>query len=39
MALGFYSTEGACWYPAQFYSRAMKRIRYYPALMNDEGEP
>ena len=39
LALGFYSTEGACWYPAQFYSRAMKRIRYFPALMNDEGEP
>jgi hypothetical protein len=38
-ALGFYATDGVCWYPSQFYSRAMKRIRYYPAILNDAGEP
>jgi hypothetical protein len=38
-ALDFYDSEGVAWYPAQFYSRAMKRIRYFPALLNDEGEP
>lgn len=38
-ALGFYSTEGACWNPAQFYARSMKRIRYFPAILNDAGEP
>ncbi len=38
-ALGYYDTLGECWYPAQFYARAMKRIRYYPAILNDAGEP
>lgn len=38
-ALGYYDSLGECWYPAQFYARAMKRIRYYPAVLNDAGEP
>ncbi len=38
-ALGYYDCLGECWYPAQFYARAMKRIRYYPAILDDNGEP
>ncbi len=38
-ALEMYDREGACWYPAQFYSRSMERIRYYPAVLNENGEP
>lgn len=38
-ALRMYDEEGACWYPAQFYRRSMERIRYYPAVLNEHGEP
>jgi len=38
-ALGYYDRLGECWYPAQFYARAMERIRFYPALPDENGEP
>jgi hypothetical protein len=37
--LANYDATGICWYPAQFYARAMERIRFYPAILNDAGEP
>lgn len=38
-ALGYYDTVPECNYPAQFYARSMERIRFFPALLNDQGEP
>lgn len=38
-ALGYYETVGECWYPAQFYARSFPRIRFYPAVLNEIGEP
>lgn len=38
-ALGFYDTCEVCWYPAQSYARIFQRIRFYPAILNDRGEP
>lgn len=37
-ALGYYDALGECWYPAQFYGRALARVRLYPALMQPDGE-
>lgn len=38
-ALGFYDTCEVCWYPAQSYARIFQRIRFFPAILNDRGEP
>lgn len=38
-AMRIYRTSGECWNPAQYYSRAMERIRYYPAIRDDRGVP
>ena len=38
-ALDTYDTVGECWYPAQFYARSMAKTRYFPAILNDRGEP
>lgn len=35
----YYDTVGECWYPSQFYARTMQRVRFYPAVLNDQGEP
>jgi len=37
-ALSWYDLLGECWYPAQFYGRALSRLRIYPALLEDDGE-
>lgn len=37
-ALGYYDSLGECWYPAQFYGRALARIRLYPAVVKPDGE-
>ncbi len=38
-AMRIYRTVGECWNPAQYYSRAMERIRYFPAMRNERGVP
>ncbi len=38
-AMLYYRSIGECWYPAQFYTRAMKRIRFYPAILDEKDEP
>lgn len=38
-ALECYDTVGECWYPAQFYARAMPMIRFYPAVLDERGDP
>src|SRR5258705_8365101 len=38
-ALGFYDTCEVCWYPAQSYAKIFQRIRFFPAILNDRGEP
>lgn len=38
LALARYQDVGECWYPAQFYARTMQRVRFYPALINDNGD-
>ncbi len=38
-ALAIYDTQGECASPAQYQSRAMERIRYHPAILNDQGIP
>jgi len=37
-ALSWYDLLGECWYPAQFYGRALSRLRLYPAIVKDDGE-
>lgn len=37
-ALSWYDLLGECWYPAQFYGRALSRLRLYPAELGDDGE-
>jgi hypothetical protein len=37
--MGYYRAVGECWNPAQYYSRAMERIRFYPAIRNERGIP
>ncbi len=34
-----YNTVGEAWNPAQYYARAMERIRFYPAVLNEKGVP
>ncbi len=34
-----YDDTGEVWNPAQFYARAMERIRFYPAMRSDRGDP
>lgn len=38
MALARYDDVGECWYPAQFYSRTMQKVRFYPGFKNEKGE-
>lgn len=38
-AMRVYETQGECANPAQYQGRAMERIRYYPALLNERGVP
>ena len=37
--MAYYRAVGECWNPAQYYSRAMERIRFYPAIRNERGIP
>ena len=37
-ALGYYESEGACWYPSQFYGRALSRLRLFVATVTPDGE-
>lgn len=37
-ALARYDDVGECWYPAQFYSRTMTRVRFFPAILDDKGD-
>ncbi len=34
-----YRTQGECANPAQYQGRAMERIRYYPAVLDEKGVP
>lgn len=38
-ALAYYENTGECWYPTQFYARSMPRIRFYPAILDERGDP
>lgn len=38
-ALTYYDTIGECWYPAQFYARSFPRIRFFPAILDEKGDP
>lgn len=37
-ALMYYDTVGECWYAAQFYARALSKIRLYAAKADEQGE-
>ncbi len=37
-ALARYDDVGECWYPAQFYSRSMQRVRFFPAVTDEKGD-
>lgn len=37
-AFGFYDTDGAAWYAAQFYSRALSKVRLFAGVKGDDGE-
>lgn len=37
-ALSFYQTVGEAWYAAQFYSRALSKLRIYAARRDENGE-
>ncbi len=37
-ALARYDDVGECWYPAQFYSRSMQRVRFFAATTDDKGD-
>lgn len=37
-ALTFYDTSGECWYAAQFYARAISKLRLYAAKVGENGE-
>ena len=37
--MNYYRSVGECWNPAQYFSRAMERIRFYPAIRNERGVP
>ena len=36
-ALARYDDVGECWYPAQFYSRTMQRVRFFPGFKDENG--
>lgn len=38
-AMRCYRDIGECWNPAQYYSRALERIRFFPARLNERGRP
>lgn len=37
-ALSFYDTSGECWYAAQFYARAIGKLRLFAAKKDEAGE-
>lgn len=37
-ALTFYDTSGECWYAAQFYARAISKLRLFAAKKDEAGE-
>lgn len=37
--MGYYRSIGECWNPAQYFSRALERIRFFPAVRNSRGVP
>ncbi len=37
-AFGFYDSQGPAWFAAQFYSRALSKVRLYAAKRDDSGE-
>ncbi len=38
LALARYDDVGECWYPAQFYSRTMQRVRFFAGYRDDKGD-
>lgn len=38
-AMFYYRSVGECWNPAQYYSRSLERIRFYPARRTTTGQP
>ncbi len=38
-AMAIYNSQGECANPAQYQARAMERIRYYPAILDERGVP
>jgi hypothetical protein len=38
-SLGYYNMLGECWNPAQFIPTAMSKMRFFPAVMGDDGKP
>jgi hypothetical protein len=38
-ALDYYNTIGECWYPAQFYARTLSSVRFFPAILDEKGDP
>ena len=38
-AMVIFNTQGECANPAQYQARAMERIRYYPAVLDERGVP
>ena len=38
-AFGYYDMMGECWLPTQFIPNAMSRIRFYPATLDQDGQP
>lgn len=39
LALQFYHSCGECWYPAQGYARSLQKIRIFPAILDERGDP
>lgn len=37
--MAYYDSIGECWNPAQYFSRAMERIRFFPAIRDERGVP
>jgi hypothetical protein len=38
LAFQYYATLGECWYPAQFYAKALTKLRIYAARLDENGE-
>ena len=37
-AFRYYNSVGECWYAAQFYARALSKVRLYAAIRDEQGE-